>query len=142
MSRPRRQHGLTLIEVLVSISLLAILLIPAITALQTGIVGADVHADVAARHFLLRSRLDQLLNEPFDAVEQAAIAAGSSSTPSAYSDPTGTPNRLLVYLSNYDGDNADKDNDPFTGGDGGLLWLRVDIEGTTGSLETVRARGY
>ena len=142
MSRAQRQHGLTLVEVLVSISLLAILLIPAITALQTGIIGADVHSDVAARHFLLRSRLDQLLNEPYDAVEQAAIAAGSSTTPSAYSDPAGTPERRLVYLSNYDGDNADKDNDAFTGGDAGLLWLRVEVEGATGSLETIRARGY
>ncbi len=142
MSRVSRQSGLTLVEVLVSLTLLAILLIPAITALQTGIVGADVHADVAARHLLMRSRLDQLLNEPYDAVEQAAIAAGSSSNPSAYSDTAGTPNRLLVYLSNYDGDDADKDGDPFTGGDAGLLWLRIEVEGATGSLETIRARGY
>ena len=137
-----RQRGLTLVEVLVSISLLAILLIPAITALQTGIVGAQVHADVATRHFLLRSRLNQLLNEPYDAVEQAAIAAGGPATPSSYSDPIGTPDRLLVYLSAYDGDNSDADDDPFTGGDAGLLWVRVDIEGSTGSLETIRARGY
>ena len=101
MIRARRQIGLTLVEVLVSISLLAILMIPAITALQTGIVGADVHTDVAARHLLLRSRLDQLLNEPYDAVEQAAIAAGSPSAPSTYSDPAGTPDRLSQNIMQH-----------------------------------------
>ena len=49
---------------------------------------------------------------------------------------------MLVYLSLYDGDNADADDDPFTGTDADLLWIRVEIDGSVLSLQTVRARGY
>ncbi len=137
-----RQAGLTLVEVLVTVVLLAILLIPAISALQTGIIGAEVHRDVAANNYRVISRLEVLLGEPFADLSDAALAAGSWTTPSSYSDPAGPPGRLLVYLSLYDGDNADADNDPFTGTDPDLLWLRVNIEDSVYVLETVRAKGY
>jgi hypothetical protein len=34
---------------------------------------------------------------------------------------------VLVYLSRYDGDNADGDNNPFTGTDADLIWVRAAI---------------
>ena len=138
----RNQSGLTLVEVLVAVTLLAVLLIPAMRALQTGIVGADVHSDIAANHFRLTSRLEELLAEPFVDLSDAAIAAGAPTTATSYSDAAGPPGRLLVYLSLYDGDNADADNDPFTGTDADLLWIRVDIEDTVHTLETIRASGH
>jgi hypothetical protein len=42
-----------------------------------------------------------------------------------------------VFLSRYDGDNADTDNDHFTGTDDGLLWLQVRIAGTGASIESL-----
>ena len=138
----RTEAGLTLVEVVVAMVLLAILLIPAINALQTGIIGAEVHGDVAASHYRLTSRLEELLVEPFADLSDAALAAVSPTTPSSYSDPAGPPGRLLVYLALYDGDNADADSDPFTGTDSDLLWIRVDIEDSVYTLETVTARGY
>ena len=138
----RFESGLTLVEVLVTMVLLAVVLVPAISALQTGVVGADVHADIASGHFRLTSRLEELLAEPFADLSDAAIAAGSPTTPSSYSDPAGPPGRLLVYLSLYDGDNADADDNPFTGTDADLLWIRVDVEDTVHTLETVTARGF
>lgn len=137
-----RQSGLTLVEVLVSVILLAIVLVPAMRAIQTGIIGAEVHSEIASGHHQLTSRLEELLAEPFADLSDAAIAAGAPTVPSSYSDPTGPPGRLLVYLSLYDGDNADTDNDPFTGTDADLLWIRVDIEGSVHTLETITARGY
>ncbi len=142
MTERTRQAGLTLVEVLVTVVLLAILLVPAISALQNSIAGADVHADTAGSHYRLVSRIEELLAEPFDDLSDSAIAAGAPSTPSSYSDPAGPPGRLLVYLSAYDGDNADSDNDPFTGADDDLLWIRVHIENSVYSLQTVRARGH
>ena len=136
------EAGLTLVEVLVSIVLLAVLLVPAISALQTAIVGAEVHGDAATSHYRLTSRLEELLVEPFASLSDAATAAGSPTTASTYSETAGTPGRMLVYLSHYDGDNADGDNDSFTGTEADLLWLRVEIEGSTNALETLRARGY
>ena len=142
MNKIRFESGLTLVEVLVTIVLLAIVLIPAIQALQTGIVGADVHADVASSHYRLTSRIEELLVEPFADLSDAAIAAAAPTTETTYSEAAGPPGRLLVYLSLYDGDNADADNDPFTGIDPDLLWIRVDIEDTVHTLQTIRASGY
>ena len=142
MNYRRQEYGLTLVEVLVAVVVLAIVLIPAIRALQTGIVGSAVHADVASNHYRLTARLEELLGEPFADLSDAAIAAGGTGTPSSYSDAAGPPDRLLVYLSLYDGDNADADNDPFTGTDSDLLWIRVDIEDTVHTLQTIRASGY
>jgi len=137
----RCETGLTLVEVLVTIVLLSVLLVPAMRALQTGVVGAGVHGDVAASHYRLTSQLEELLAEPFTDLADAAVAAGAPTTPSSYSEPAGPPGRLLVYLSFYDGDNADADDDPFTGTDSDLLWIRVDVEDTVHTLETITARG-
>ena len=142
MRARRFESGLTLVEVLVAIVLLALILIPAINALQTGVVGADVHADIASGHFRLTSRLEELLAEPFADLSDAAIAAGSPTTPSSYSEPAGPAGRLLVYLSLYDGDNADADDNPFTGTDPDLLWIRVDVEGTVHTLQTLKTDGF
>jgi len=142
MIRRRTEAGLTLVEVLVAMVLLAILLVPAINALQTGIFGASVHNDVASSHYRLRSRLEELLAEPFADLSDAAIAAGSPTNPSSYSEPAGPPGRLLVYLSLYDGDNADADNDAFTGTESDLLWIRIDIDGSVYTLQTLRAGGF
>lgn len=138
----RRQSGLTLVEVLVSLVLLTVLLVPAIRALQTGIVGAQVHGDITATTYRLSGRLEELLAEPFADLATAAAVAGSPATPSTYSDAAGSPGRLLVYLSLYDGDNLDGDGNSFTGTDPDLLWLRLEIEGSVHDLHTVKARGF
>ncbi len=140
----RRTHqlGLTLVEVLVAVTLLTILLVPAMRALQTSVTGAGVHSDLASSHFRLTSRLEELLAEPFVDLSDAAIAAGAPTTETIYSEAAGPPGRLIVYLSLYDGDNADTDDDPFTGTDADLLWVRVDIEDTVHTLETIRASGH
>jgi hypothetical protein len=122
--------------------LLGVAVVPAIQALRAGIIGVNVHADLASGYFRLTSRVEELLAERFDDLEAAATAAGGPTVPSSYSDAPGTPDRLLVYLSAYDGDNADADDDAFTGGDQDLLWIRVEAEETVQALQTVTARGY
>ena len=73
--------------------------------------------------------------EPFAMV--AAVAAGPT-TPSVYSDPSGSTDRRLVFASFYDADNADSDNDPFTGTEPDLLWIRVEMAGTVDVVESLR----
>ena len=141
MTGPRKDQGLTLVEVLVAMVLISVLLVPAINALQTASVGAAVHEDVAASHFRLKSRLEWLTAESFADLEASATAAGGPGNESSYSDASGPPARLLVFLASYDGDNADADNDVFTGADPGLLWIRVTIEGSALELQTVVASG-
>jgi prepilin-type N-terminal cleavage/methylation domain-containing protein len=139
--RHRFESGLTLVEVLVTVVLLSVVLVPAIRALQTSVVGANVHGDLAIEHFRLTSRLEELLAEPFTNLEAAAIAAGGPTVESSYSDAAGPPGRLLVYLGFYDGDNADTDDNPFTGTDPDLLWVKVEAEGTVHALQTITAQG-
>ncbi|MDJ0926911.1 MAG: hypothetical protein QNJ73_04590 [Gammaproteobacteria bacterium] len=132
-----RQCGLTYVEILVATLLLLVGLVPALDALRTATVGSRVNDSYVAAQHRLGGRLEEVLAEPFSELDAAAVAAGSPTTPTDYSEAPGTPGRLLVFIARYDGDDADLDGDPFTGGDSGLLWVQTAIEQTTYSLETL-----
>ena len=135
--RRYRQQGLTLVEVLVAATLLALLLVPAVTAIHTGWLGSQVHADIGRNHYRLVSRLEAVLAESFSDLE--AAAAGPA-VPSSYSDAAGPPDRVLVFIAGYDADNADADDDPFTGADPDILWLSVAVEGSIRRLDSLTTR--
>lgn len=132
-------QGMLYAEVLVAVALLALALVPATNALYAGLRSTEHYVGATEAHFELLGRMETLRAEPFGALDAAAEAAGKENVPTSYSDPSG-PNRKLVYLSRYDADNADKDNDPFTGVEADVLWLRVAIEGTDRALETLVTR--
>ena len=123
-------------EVLLAVAILALALVPATNALYAGLRSTEHYVDATEMHFALLERMDTLRAEPFGALDAAAQAAGKETVPTSYSDVSG-PNQKLVYLSRYDADNADKDNDPFTGVEIDVLWLRVAIQGTDRALETL-----
>ena len=131
------QSGITYVEVLVAAALIAVSLVPMMDAVRTASVSAGVHEEAAVQNLHLVATMEDVLAEPFASLEAAATAAGSESTLTSYSDLAGTDNRRLVFLSLYDGDNADTDNDPFTGIDQGLMWVRVEVEGTAQAIETL-----
>lgn len=134
----QQMAGFSYIEVLVATFLIAIVLIPAIESLQSGIQGSSVYALQVENHYRLTGKLEEVLAMPFTELEQEADAAsGPTVVIPAYSDSAGTDERRLVFLARYDGDNADSDNDPFTGTDSGLLWVRVEIEGSQEAIETL-----
>ena len=132
-----QQRGFSYVEVLVATVLVAICLVPALEALQTGIQGAAVHESDTVNKNRLSAKLEEVLAAPLSDLDAAALAAGDTTTPTSYSDTAGTTDRRLVYLSRFDGDNADADDDPFTGVDEGLIWVRVAIENSAHALETL-----
>lgn len=132
--------GFSYTEVLVAVTLLALLLVPALEALQQGVSGSAVREQYLYQKTALVSRMEEVLAESFDDLEIAAQDAGASTIPTSYSDAALTPDRRLVYIAAYDGDNVDLDGDGFTGSDAGLLWIRVEIEETWHALETVTAK--
>lgn len=136
-----RMAGLTYVEVLIATLLIMVALVPALEALQPGVNGAGIHESRVEDHYQLAGHMENVLAEPFADLDAAALAAGSPTTPSSYSDtvtyPDGRQITRNVYLSLYDGDNADADNDRFTGTDAGLMWVRVEIAGSADSLETL-----
>ena len=134
------QGGFSYIEILVATVLIAIALVPALEALQVGILGAEVHRDAAEERYHVAGKMEEMLAESFGQLDAAAAVAGSPSVVTSYSEVPGTHRRRLVYLSRYDGDNADSDDDPFTGTDDDLIWVRVEIESTAQSLESLTAR--
>lgn len=137
LSARRSQKGFSYIEILVATVLIAITLIPALESIQGALAGSEVHQSLATQHYQLVSKIEEVVAQPYSALETAAAAAGSTTVPTSYSDAPSTPDRRLVFLFGYDGDNADADNNPFTGVDDGLMWVRVEIEGTPQILETL-----
>ena len=131
------QSGITYVEVLIAAALISVSLVPMMDAVRTASISAGVHEDAAVQNLHLVATMEDVLAEPFASLEAAATAAGSESTLTSYSDLAGSNNRRLVFLSLYDGDNADTDNDPFTGTDQGLMWVRVEVEGTAQAIETL-----
>jgi hypothetical protein len=118
------------VEVLLATALLALALVPALEALEIGVRGGGVHEAEVALHYRALGALEEVLAQPFSDLEAEEIAAGGAA--SAYSDPPGTEDRRLVYLSGYDAD-GDSIDDP------GLLRVRVEIEATAHLLETLTA---
>ena len=61
------------------------------------------------------------------------FANSPSAVVAGYSDASGTSDRLIVNIYRYNGTAA-------TSTDTGLLWVKVSIEGSALSLDTLRAR--
>ena len=138
---PTRMTGFSYVEVLIAVVLIVVALVPALDALIPGVAGSGIHETLAEDHYQLTGRLEQVLVEPYGQLNSAANAAGSPTTPTTYSDvftyPNGRQITRNVFLSRYDADNADADNDHFTGTDDGLLWVRVAIAGTGMVIESL-----
>ncbi len=141
MTLPRTtpdDRGFSYVEVLISIVLIVLTLIPAMEALVPAIQGVSVHESAATEHYRLTAKLEETIAQPFADLASEADALGSPSILSPlYSDPVATQNRRLVYLALIDGDNVDADDDPFTGTENDLLWIKVSVEGDHRVLESV-----
>lgn len=131
-----RQAGLSYIEVLIAVVIIAMSVIPATDALRNAMKVAESDSQATINHYRLISKMEEVLADPFSTV--SARVAGIS-TATSYSDTAGSTDRRLVFISRYDGDNADADDDPFTGTEADLLWVRVEIEGTATALQALKA---
>ncbi len=136
----RQQAGFSYLEVLVTTVLVALVMVPALDALSVGVMGARVHGILVEEQVHLASALEEVLAQAFASLDTEALAVDDSEVATGYSDAPGTTRRRLVYLARYDGDNDDGDADRFTGGDDGLLWIRVELENTELALETLTVR--
>ncbi|MGW8310191.1 MAG: hypothetical protein ACWGNB_03925 [Thiogranum sp.] len=131
--------GFAYVEVLVATLLIATTLVPALDALRPGTIAADIQQRMASDQYSMLARFEEVMAAPFAELQASADAAGNATVPSSYSDTVvyGDGRQIVrnVYLSGYDGDNADGDGDPFTGKDAGLLWVKIEIAGTRHRLE-------
>jgi hypothetical protein len=144
-----KQQGFSYIEVLIATVLIAISLVPAIDALKTGMISPKINRALTVEHYQRQKKLTELQATPFINLLAAAKTAVNNTTPTSFSDATGTANRSLVYIALYDADadpftiadaNTDGDNDPYTGTTANLLWVKVVTEGSPQGLETLISR--
>ncbi len=135
-----RQRGFGYIEALVAVALLAVALIPALEALTNVTRNAPGADQDDALWMAVSSKLNEISGTRFDSLDYYSNAAGSPTTASSLSDASGTSPRVLVYLSRYDGDNADGDNNAFTGTDADLIWIRAAIADTPVEMSTLVTR--
>jgi prepilin-type N-terminal cleavage/methylation domain-containing protein len=132
----KRQHGFTLVEALAVLILLGLALVPAMRMLEGALQVETVNREELQMDYRLIDRAEVLLSEPFGALVSAARGAGVASP---YSDAAGTPNRRLVYISGYDANNLDADDDDTTGADDGILKIRVELEATANAVTLLQA---
>lgn len=137
---PAAQSGFSYTEVLLSVVLLGILLVPALQALNTAISGNT--SNLAARQLALRSKMEEVLSRPFSALYAETYLPGGNTTNSisaTFSDAAGAANRRVVVLFRYDAaSNAMSSNDT------GLLQVNVYYvaEGNAHALNTLAGRWW
>ncbi len=136
------QRGFTYAEALLSVVLLAVLLVPALQALQSGIAGGLSPATAAARQAQLRAKMEQVLATPFYDLYKETYAVGgntANSVSAAYSDAVGTTERRVVVFYRYDAAaNALSANDT------GLVFVSVyyEADGGAQALSTLAGRWW
>ncbi len=131
----RHQRGLSYVEVLIAVAIVAVCLAPATDALRDGMSAAATQRSHAVSQQRLKTRMEEVLANRFSTLDAAAMAAGNSpsATVAAYTDAAGSAGRLLVTLYRYDGGAA-------SGSDTGLLWVKTAVEGTNLQLNTLKTR--
>ncbi len=141
-TRHRRiSSGFSYVEVLIVSTLLMVLLSPLLDALQANSLSGEISDQLRKERNHACSTVESVLALPIATLLDEASALGSPLVPSdAYSDAAAAVPRALVYLSTYDADNADADNNPFTGTEADLLWVRVVIENSAIELQTLANR--
>jgi Tfp pilus assembly protein PilV len=137
----RHQRGFSYVEVLLSVVLLAVMLAPALDALQSGVAG-NQGAELVARQLALQDKMERVLARPFNELYVQTYAPGgntASSVSAALSDPVGTPERRTVVLYRYDGSAA-----ALSAADTGLVRVLVyyENEGAGRALTTLVGRWW
>jgi hypothetical protein len=137
----RDQSGFSHVEILLSVVLLMVLLVPALEALQSGIAGGQ-NASLAARQLVLRDKMEQVLAKPFaELYSQTYLPGGNTagSVSASLSDSVGAPSRRNVVLYRYDAVTA-----ALSPSDTGLVFVSVyyEAEGSAKALNTLVGRWW
>jgi type II secretory pathway component PulJ len=134
-------RGFSYVEILLSVTLLAVLLVPAMEALQTAIAGRPTAAAMPGS-LSLQSKMEEVLAAPFSKMYGETYAGGGNTPTSVsalFSDTAGTPERRIVVIYRYDASSKS-----LSGADTGLAYVSVyyEAEGTNRALATLVGRWW
>lgn len=142
LSNRLHPRGFSYVEILLSVVLLTVLLVPALQALQSGVAGGQ-SPSLAARQLTLRDKMEQVLAKPFaDLYTQTYLAGGNTTSANGpFSDPVGAPGRRNVVLYRYDASPGALNPNP---NDTGLVFVSVyyEAEGSANGLNTLVGRWW
>jgi len=135
------ERGFTYVEVLLSVVLLMVLLVPAMEALQSGVANNQSRA-VLGRERPLREKMETTLAKPFATLYAETYAPGGNTTTSvstSLSDPAGVAGRRNVVVYRYDPSTA-----TLSAADTGVLAIQVyyEADGSAGALSTLLGRWW
>lgn len=139
-SRPRPPaRGINYVEVMLATLLLAVCLLPALNSVSNAISSNGVSPGMTRTTILcVKSRLEIVSADPYSALLNAATAAGSIATASAYSVGAIAPcPALQVYLARFDADNP---SSPYPGSDTGLILIKITAPDNAFVLSTLVTR--
>jgi len=144
LSNSPRPRGFSYVEILLSVVLLTVLLVPALQALQTGIAGGQ-NPSLAARQLTQRDKMEQVLAKPFaDLYAQTYLAGGNTTSANGpFSDPAGAPDRRMVVLYRYSYDPVTSSG-ALSPNDTGVVFVSVyyEAEGSANGLNTLVGRWW
>lgn len=134
------QGGFSYAEVLLSVILLAILLVPAMQSLNSAISGGS--SSVAAKQLNLRNKMEEVLSKPYKLLYAETSVSGGNTTTSIsanYSDAAGATDRRVVVLYRYD-----TTSNALSSSDTSVLYISVyyEAEGNTNALNTLVGRWW
>jgi hypothetical protein len=136
----QHQRGFSYAEVLLSIVLLGILLVPALQALNTAVAGNS--SGLAAKQLNLRSKMEEVLSKPFGQLYAETYASGGNTATSVstqFSDASGATDRRVVVFYRFDAA-----TNTLSANDTGLIFVSVYFEGDGGAsaLNTLVGRWW
>lgn len=137
------QRGLSYVEVLIAVVIVAVCLAPMVDALRDGVRAAGTQRDYTINQQRLKSCFELVLAKSFTTLDNAAqanLGIPAVPVPALGLDPLCAnnpaplpPDPLLITLYRYDGSVK-------TDLDKGLLWIKVAIEGSSLQLNTLKSR--
>jgi hypothetical protein len=144
MRRRRLQHatrGFSYVEILLSVTLVAVLLVPALESLQAAIAWRPTAAAIPGS-LTLQSKMEEVLAAPFSKIYGETYEPGGNTATSVsalFSDPGGTPQRRVVVIYRYNA--ATK---AVNSADTGLAYVSVyyEAEGSGRALSTLVGRWW
>jgi hypothetical protein len=136
----RLQRGFSYAEVLLSIMLLVILLVPALRAMNSAIAGSNLN--LAGDQLALRSKLEEVLSKPFGTLYAETYLTGANTTTAVstnLSDVSGAVDRRVVVLYRFDAA-----SNALSSADTGLLYVSVyfEADGGASALNTLTGRWW
>jgi hypothetical protein len=136
---PSAQSGFFYAEILLSVLLLGILLVPALQALNMAISGST--SNLAARQLMLRSKMEEVLSQPYSALKAENTLVGNTTTSvsTKFSDGPSATDRRVVVLFRFDAA-----SNVLSSNDTGLLYVNVyyAADGSANALNTLAGRWW